>query len=204
MKTAQEPLVEELQGLSLLGILAGLFALPIIGFDPFLGALIGWQFAPLLSIIEGEVGENFRKAGWEADVRRAKVQDRAVELWASADAKWGLRDRWVKFDARGKLVMLNDRYALTERAALVGAWLVARVWVPLKACALRCLARLEDKGIAPKARALWQRTGIPQWCRRQYQAFEDSQVLRARMRQIELKERRGDGGSGGVGSPFGI
>ena len=38
-----------------------------------------------------------------------------------------------------------------------------------------------------------QRTGVPQWLSSQYKNYEDNQVLRARMRQIEIKERNNDG-----------
>ena len=37
--------------------------LPILGINCWLGMLLGWQFAPLLSIIDGFSGEACRKAG---------------------------------------------------------------------------------------------------------------------------------------------
>lgn len=186
MKRADEPLVEELRGLSAIGVMSGLFLLPLIGVDRWLGVLLGWQFAPLLSIVEvraqqpfrddtpcslaahlqpccrptlqhiqGATGENCRKAGWEAHVRVQAARERIVKEWDTYDEKYSLRSRWTEFDARGKVISFSEKHDLKGRALALGALFIAKVYTPLKHYAKLLLAKLEEKGITPKARALW-------------------------------------------------
>ena len=191
MKRADEPLVEELRGLSVLGIFGGFFLLPVIGISPWLGMLLGWQFAPLLAIAEGSVGESCRKAGWEANLRCKAIKDRAIKEWETADAKWDLRGRWVAFDARGKWAAFSAEYDVPGRVATLMALFVAKVWEPLKRLVAQLLERLEERGLVTKTRALWVQTGIPAWYAKQVEAWRDNQVLRARMRQVEARENGG-------------
>ena len=169
--------------------MSGLLLLPLIGIDRWLGVLLGWQFAPLLSIVQGSTGENCRKAGWETNQRVKAARERVVTKWETADEKYNLRSRWIEFDARGKCTAFSEKHDLPGKWRLAAGVLVAKVVTPLKLYAKLMLAKLEDTGIAPRIRELWQRTGVPQWLSSQYKAFEDNQVLRARMRQIEIKER---------------
>lgn len=193
LKRADEPLVEELRGLSVLGVLGGFFLLPVIGFDPWLGMLLGWQFAPLLAVAEGSVGESCRKAGWEANLRCKAIKQRAIKEWEAADSKWNLRTRWTDFDARGKWTAFSDKNDVPGRIAALTALFVAKVWVPLKRLLVQLLEALEERGLVTKARTLWTKTGIPTWYAKQVDAWRDNQVLRSRMRQVEARENGGFG-----------
>ena len=97
--------------------------------------------------------------------------DKAVAAWAAANEKWELKAKWTAFVAL----------------------LAVKLWEPLKAQLAKYRALAEEKGVASKAQALWQRTGIPGWVRAQYKSYEDNQVLRLRMREVAAKERRAKG-----------
>ena len=185
MKRADEPLVEEMRGLAALGIVGGFVLLPILGINCWLGMLLGWQFAPLLSIIDGSSGEACRKAGWEANARCVAAKERIVKEWEAADAKYHLRERWASFDARGKWAAFSSQNDLPGKAAALWALFLAKIWTPLKGYAVQALAWLEERGMITKARTFWLKTGLPAWYKRQVEAYRDNQLLRARMRQME-------------------
>lgn len=191
LKRADEPLVEELRGLSVLGVLGGFFLLPVIGFDPWLGMLLGWQFAPLLAVAEGSVGESCRKAGWEANLRCKAIKERAIKEWEVADSKWDIRTRWTDFDARGKWKAFSDKNDVPGRIAALMSLFIAKVWVPLRRLLVQLLEALEERGLVTKARTLWTKTGIPAWYARQVDAWRENQMLRMRMRQVEARENGG-------------
>ena len=126
MKRADEPLQEELDGLAVLGVVVGLFAGRLLGLGALFGALLGWQFAPLLVTIKGPNGDRCRAAGWEAHARWQAAKAKARSLWRKADTRFQLKGQWVRFDAPGRWRRFNARFDVTGKGrkawrGLVGA-----------------------------------------------------------------------------------
>ena len=108
---------------------------------------------------------------------------RSAEAWRTVDAKYDLSGRWSRFDAVGRWRRFDERFRLTEKICTVGG----QLWRPLRALYRRSMAFLERRGVMARAKALWERTGLP----RRLRAWEQSQILQARMRQVAERERGG-------------
>ena len=191
MTPPEEPLKEEVKGLSLLGIVLGALVLPNFGCNAFFGSLIGWQFAPLLSILGGPVGESCRAAGWEASARWEATAKRVNVEWQAADAKYELRQRWERFDLAGKCKAFDEAYDVRGKLRELQSLLVLYVWKPLLAQWARLVAALEMRGITPKIREWITASGLPAWISAQQKTWEENQVLRQRIRQVDMRQREG-------------
>ena len=88
-------------------------------------------------------------------MRVQAARERIVKEWDTYDEKYSLRSRWTEFDARGKVISFSEKHDIKGRALALGALFIAKVYTPLKHYAKLLLAKLEEKGITPKARALW-------------------------------------------------
>mmetsp|Transcript_775 Transcript_775/g.2391 ORF Transcript_775/g.2391 Transcript_775/m.2391 type:complete len:243 (+) Transcript_775:272-1000(+) len=170
LRRPDEPLEEELRGLALIGAVAGALFLG----GP-LGLLVGFNVGPWTAMLDGQLGERMRLAGWEADERRAALMGHPTVA--------SFRRRLLAFDAR-------------TGVSTRGRALAAAAWARLAAGA----ARLADWwGASAAKRAVlsaWRKSGM----HARYTDFRDRQVLNARMRQARLEEfyrTRGGGDFGG-------
>lgn len=173
-----EPLVEEMRGLAVLGVLTGGVLLPLIsggGLRPnFFGALLGYQLGPMLGVVTGPRGDQLRAAGWEAWRYFETARKRTTYELAALDDRYDLRGRWSRFDAPGRWTRFDGRLGVTDKARAIGA----RLLVALRAVGARVGAYLERRGIAAKARKYWRETGIP----KRWREFQQEQILKAQMR----------------------
>lgn len=184
MKTVDEPLEEEIEGLCVISAAAGaLLGLPLFG-SPMLGAVLGVQVGPLIAFTSGPTGENLRRAGWHshkhwrAAIGRVRSGCAKVRLWSDRS---GLTSRLVRIRAR--LVELDKSSGASRRlmALALSSWRFA-CWVA--STVREWSAR---RGLTARLQKLWLRTGIPKFVADQ----RASAVLRARMRDITERGQRG-------------
>ena len=175
MKRADEPLEEEMLGLCVVGVGVGALA-----GGGAIGALLGSQLAPMLAQVQGPNGETFRKAGWATWSRVLKVKSGVLKFWRRADADYDIRGRITRFDAPGKWTKLDAAFDLTGKMRAAAQLLRRFLWVPLVALWGNVGQFCNRSGITKTATAAWEKTTIPA----QWRAFEQEQVLRARMRQM--------------------
>lgn len=85
-----------------------------------IGALLGWQLAPVLAGVDGPKGERLRLAGWEASGRWKALVVQAKEAWRIANARYDLSGRWARFDAPRRWGTFDKRFDVTGRAVRFG------------------------------------------------------------------------------------
>ena len=161
------------------GIVMGGIVLPALtGLSPFWGIFLGSQLSPLLAVVEGPRGDQLRSAGWASWTRFETFRARTSSFAAKIDKRYDLRGRWRRLDAGGKLRALDERFGLRAKAkALLQV---------LKSAARNVAVFLERRGVTARAKMLWRRTGIPRW----WADFSQQQILRARMRDVEMREQQ--------------
>ena len=186
MKRPDEPLDEEVRGLSVLGATGGFLVGPILFGSSLLGLVIGVQLGPVLAFMEGPRGDRVRAAGWEAwriwriQVKRAGKAWLAVEREAEARGVTRvLRQGWAR------LLEWDEQTGVSRRC--VGCAQVA--WSIM----LLAWARLRASRVAHAAGALWQRTTVP----RRWNDFKQRAILQARMAHLRRTEAEGPQGDRG-------
>lgn len=195
MKTAEEPLDEEITGLGILGACIGMVAGgPLFG-SPIFGIILGSQIGPLLAFKSGPTGEKLRAAGWEGHVLWRSTEQRAQKSWAimvrESEARGitaALRQVWRRAVAVDGATGMSRRLkvlATAMRAAGMRAWQAV-------------CRRSRESGLTARLASLWRRTGLPALIEEE----RSRRVLNARMRGVSTREQRENGG-GNDGFGFG-
>ena len=182
MKTSDEPLEEEVEGLCILGGMAGaVLGVPLLG-SGMIGALLGVQFlGPLMAFSAGTSGNRLRMAGWHTHSLSRNALKRSEMAWndlVRMSEESGLIARLEC--ARNRLLEWDQSTGMSWRfkELALRAW---QIWCGVVSAARQLSDRL---GFTVRAQTLWYATGIPKFV----QETRESAVLRARMQALRERE----------------
>lgn len=124
MKRADEPLDEEVKGLSVLASAVGLFFGNIFLGSSFFGVLLaiqGFEAGPLLAVQQGEMGDQMRAAGWKTSKCMSQLareaERRGVTRWlrrcGDSIKRWDSRTQ-----ASARLKTIAARYMAVMRRTI--------------------------------------------------------------------------------------
>jgi len=187
MKTADEPIQEEIEGLCVLaGISGAVIGVPLFG-SPLLGAVLGTQLGPLAAFTSGPNGERLREAGWQSHKSWRAALKRAESAWAAVRA-WSARIGLTNLlQQLGGRVRSSDA---SRKATALATALAKSTWRHLCFSAQRVRIWSGESGLTARLQSLWRKTGLPKWIEEQ----RGRMVLRARMQDLSEREQRGSGG----------
>ena len=185
MKTSDEPLEEEVEGLCILGGMAGaVLGVPLLG-SGMIGALLGVQFlGPLLAFSAGPSGDRLRMAGWHTQNLSRKALKRSEMAWndlVRMSEESGLIARLER--VRDRLLEWDQSTGMSRRfkELALQAW---QIWCGVASAA----RRLSDRsGLTARAQTLWYATRIPKFV----QETRENAVLRARLQALREREQFG-------------
>ena len=101
MKNAEEPLEEEVVGICLLCAVCGLLCGHAVFGSTLLGGFVFAQFGPVLSLLDGAIGESARATGWSVSAgldRTLAEAERRGWMQRATAASERLMLQWRAFD----------------------------------------------------------------------------------------------------------